>query len=133
MSSEANGRNPGWLLWRMSVHYSEANRIAREARLLVAAARVRGDPRVSEARAMLDELEVLRSETEDTWERVKLLVTGEDPALVEDHKGISVIRNHGTDPRLTEQMSSVWSEGSRVHDARALFLELQKALEQQQR
>ena len=100
-------------------------------RLLVATATVRGDPRVSEARAMLDEVEVLRSETEDTWERVKLLATGEDPALVEDHKGISVIRNHGTDPRLTEQMSSVWSEGSRVHDARALFLELQQALEQQ--
>ena len=79
MSSEANGRNPGWLLWRMSVHYSEANRIAREARLLVAAARVRGDPRVSEARAMLDELEVLRSETEDTWSESRFLLRERTP------------------------------------------------------
>jgi hypothetical protein len=126
--SPFNRDNVGWNTWNMSKRLSSAKQFARSAREYVVEleeSKMTPPDVLETAKALLACLEDDAAQADDTWEKIRLVVSSGDPTLIDPPEGgVSCIHNHGSSPALMESVWAVWAEDHSVSDAYAHFEQL---------
>jgi hypothetical protein len=117
-----------WNTWNMSKRISTVKGFARSARAYVAEleeTQLTSPDLLETARNLLACLEDDAAQANNTWERIRLVVSSGDPALIDPpDNGVCVIHNHGANPSLMERVWAVWAEDQSVSDAYSHFEQL---------
>lgn len=124
--------NVGWNAWNMSKEVSRIEWMARQARERVESLHVQSlipSDALSTVEALLAALEVDARDALDTWEKICRVVSEDDPTLITPPvDGVSIVKNHGSNPALMERVWAVWGESSFASNGRSHFEELEALL-----
>ena len=118
------------LAWNMSKSISATKSYAREARGILGSLEQNGKASpavIAEARAIADALDMSAERADFTWGLIRRAVGGADPELFEPpEQGITIIRNHGPDAALCQQLHEIWGNSEPSNLARELFERLKQ-------
>lgn len=127
MTDAMGPNNAGWFTWNISKRISSARHRAREAHRLVEDAERRRSKHSTTMRGLLREIDDAAATADAAWERILAVASDQDPDLIEPTKsGLSVIRNHGSNPELVQKIRTVWAEDQGVARVSELPEQLQR-------
>jgi hypothetical protein len=126
--------NVGWNLWNMSNQISFVRNLAARAReRLVEGHSMEDWPAedVAEFTRLAEAAEQAAQRATNLWEQLRAIVTSSDPSLIEPlEESVSVIHNHGNDPKLMARIGAAWGADTSRHDAQVISDKLEALLAQ---
>jgi hypothetical protein len=112
------GENAGFLAWNISKSLSTTRYYGRESQRILIAVEASGRASLElldECRSIVAAIAAAAEATTGTWDRITSAVAQSDPELFEPpERGVTVIRNHGPDAALCDQIREIWGDGPRT-------------------